>query len=440
MSKTRIVVAALALLFVVASADAATIHVSKAYAGSADLGGGVYQTPNMGYARYIASWVSTDTAVTDEIIVEDSSTYYENDGDDGNFHFENAGPIYLHAAEGAHPVFNADVTAANAILILKNPTDCVIEGITFTTNRVFMDNGGSYNESMLMCGDWANAYTAPIVRDCIFISTKGHGCISYASGGVEATDAVEIDHCAFYFSGDGDKIENRDPIHWNSGCYGNYDIDQSTIVMNNCNYVGCHFPGGTLITFTNSIITNVQEWGAFTSPTTNMIDRCFLSYMGSWSGNFPSPDTNLPAGHDGGVFADPVWAGDPAAGNFMIQSPSPCAFSGADNIGYDIWTTSGATPTVPDVSGMTQTEATTALEDAGYVVTVEQEASDTIPAGTIIRTEPAIGSELAEGETVTLVVSTGSASTDLPVAGLFGLMALGGAIGLGGTLRIRRRR
>ncbi len=99
----------------------------------------------------------------------------------------------------------------------------------------------------------------------------------------------------------------------------------------------------------------------------------------------------------------------------------------------------GGGATVPDVSDMTQAEATTALEDAGYVVSVEQEASDTVPAGTIIRTEPAIGSALAAGETVTLVVSTGSASSDLPVAGLLGIVLLGGScVGTGVSL-LRKR-
>ncbi len=79
--------------------------------------------------------------------------------------------------------------------------------------------------------------------------------------------------------------------------------------------------------------------------------------------------------------------------------------------------------TIPDVSGMSQADAVAALEAAGYVVSVQQEASDTVAAGNIVRTDPVSGTELAAGETVTVVVSTGSGATELPVGGL-ALMAL----------------
>ncbi len=100
--------------------------------------------------------------------------------------------------------------------------------------------------------------------------------------------------------------------------------------------------------------------------------------------------------------------------------------------------TAGGGGTVPSVSGMSQGEATTALEDAGYVVEVEQEASDTVPAGDIIRTEPEAGTALASGQTVTLVVSTGSASA-VPVAGLLGLALLGAGCAGSAVAMIRKR-
>lgn len=79
----------------------------------------------------------------------------------------------------------------------------------------------------------------------------------------------------------------------------------------------------------------------------------------------------------------------------------------------------GDTDLVPDISGMSQSEATAALEAAGYVVNVVNEPSDTVATGEIIRTEPAAGSPLAPGSTVTLVISSGAPV--LPATGLLGL-------------------
>ncbi len=123
------------------------------------------------------------------------------------------------------------------------------------------------------------------------------------------------------------------------------------------------------------------------------------------------------------------------------------------HIGNDVWadapnfadvvlggvTIPGGPVVVPDVSAMNQADATAALEAAGYVVAVEQEASDTVAAGGVIRTEPASGTALAEGETVTLVISTGSAS-DVPAAGLMGLVLLGGVCVAGATAKLRKRK
>ncbi len=100
--------------------------------------------------------------------------------------------------------------------------------------------------------------------------------------------------------------------------------------------------------------------------------------------------------------------------------------------------TAGGGGTVPDVSGMSQSEAEAALEGAGYVVEVEQEASGTVPAGGIIRTEPEAGAALASGSTVTLVISSGSGA-DVPVAGLLGLVLLGAGCAGSAAALIRKR-
>ncbi|MDJ0791960.1 MAG: PASTA domain-containing protein [Acidimicrobiia bacterium] len=76
-------------------------------------------------------------------------------------------------------------------------------------------------------------------------------------------------------------------------------------------------------------------------------------------------------------------------------------------------------PTVPDVAGQSAAEATATLVQAGYEVSETEEPSETIEAGIAIRTEPAAGSSAAAGSTVTLFVSSGSATVEVPdVTGL----------------------
>lgn len=64
---------------------------------------------------------------------------------------------------------------------------------------------------------------------------------------------------------------------------------------------------------------------------------------------------------------------------------------------------------VPDVSGMSVSEAITTLQDAGFTVSDEQEeeSSTDIPEGEITRTMPSAGSKKKKGYEITLYVSLG---------------------------------
>jgi beta-lactam-binding protein with PASTA domain/predicted Ser/Thr protein kinase len=66
----------------------------------------------------------------------------------------------------------------------------------------------------------------------------------------------------------------------------------------------------------------------------------------------------------------------------------------------------GAIP-VPSVENLTEADARTRLENAGFSVRVQQEASDTIAEGKVIRQEPAPGQQAQRGAVVTIYVSTG---------------------------------
>jgi serine/threonine-protein kinase len=75
----------------------------------------------------------------------------------------------------------------------------------------------------------------------------------------------------------------------------------------------------------------------------------------------------------------------------------------------------GSGVTVPDVAGMTQPEATQALEDAGLSVGAVGQAADAdAEPGTVVRQDPAAGEEADEGSAVGLTVSSGPTTAKVP--------------------------
>jgi beta-lactam-binding protein with PASTA domain len=121
----------------------------------------------------------------------------------------------------------------------------------------------------------------------------------------------------------------------------------------------------------------------------------------------------------GGVTADvtpgadnyiDVFVVDNGAAVGIAQSIVPSMTALVDAIGL---------PTVPDVVGLPSADAEAALVAAGYNVGSQEQASDTVVAGVVIETQPPAGIELATGEIVTLVVSTGPSTVEVPdVVGL----------------------
>jgi len=71
--------------------------------------------------------------------------------------------------------------------------------------------------------------------------------------------------------------------------------------------------------------------------------------------------------------------------------------------------------TVPNVVGMTQADAQSVITVAKLIVgTITQANSATVPAGNVISQNPAAGSSVAEGSTVSLVISTGPGMVTVP--------------------------
>jgi len=79
--------------------------------------------------------------------------------------------------------------------------------------------------------------------------------------------------------------------------------------------------------------------------------------------------------------------------------------------------------TVPDVVGLIQADAETAITNAGLVVgTVTTASSDTVAAGDVISQNPLAGATVNQGSAVDLVVSTGPAATTVATPNVVGLV------------------
>ena len=92
---------------------------------------------------------------------------------------------------------------------------------------------------------------------------------------------------------------------------------------------------------------------------------------------------------------------------------------------------------VPDVAGLSVTDATNRLKKAGFKVATRNQFSKSIPKGSVIGTEPAAGTQLSTGQVITLLVSRGTNQVAVPsVTGLDDQAALAALqdAGLSGVL------
>ena len=119
------------------------------------------------------------------------------------------------------------------------------------------------------------------------------------------------------------------------------------------------------------------------------------------------------------------------AGEVMSQTPAAGA-SVAPGTAVDLEVSKGPAPavTVPDVVGMTQAAAATALTGAGLAVgTVTESFSATVPEGQVISQTPVAGASASAGSAVNLVVSKGPAPVIVPNVVGMTQAAAGTAIG-----------
>ncbi|WP_228539793.1 Stk1 family PASTA domain-containing Ser/Thr kinase [Nocardia sp. XZ_19_385] len=71
------------------------------------------------------------------------------------------------------------------------------------------------------------------------------------------------------------------------------------------------------------------------------------------------------------------------------------------------WLGVGRYSPIPPVAGMSAEQATAALQDAGFTSETRQKASDTIPVGGVVGTDPSAGSKVTKGSTVAVLISSG---------------------------------
>ncbi len=103
----------------------------------------------------------------------------------------------------------------------------------------------------------------------------------------------------------------------------------------------------------------------------------------------------------------------PAGTVFDVQPKSGAVVPrGAD---VTLYVSAGPTPVgIPQLANQTQAQATAALGNLGFYVTVSQAFSDTVPNGLVIGTQPGAGSTAQPGTTVNLVVSKGPDLVTVP--------------------------
>jgi len=116
-----------------------------------------------------------------------------------------------------------------------------------------------------------------------------------------------------------------------------------------------------------------------------------------------------------GEVAERVQDPQVGAGRVISSDPPADVTVAQDSIVELVISTGTPTVQVPRLRGLTEDEAGAALQDAGLSIgETEEERSDDIEAGLVIRSDPPAGSAVTAGSDVSYVVSAGPESVKLP--------------------------
>lgn len=98
----------------------------------------------------------------------------------------------------------------------------------------------------------------------------------------------------------------------------------------------------------------------------------------------------------------------------LEQSPPPGAREGVGQPVTLVLSGGARMVSVPTLTGMTKADAQQLLEKAGFDVGESTEANSNSARGTVIATRPAAGSQVSVPSTVSLVISAGAATVEMP--------------------------
>jgi serine/threonine-protein kinase len=103
-----------------------------------------------------------------------------------------------------------------------------------------------------------------------------------------------------------------------------------------------------------------------------------------------------------------------AEGVVVEQNPSSGNLVGTGTAINLVVSTGPELVEVPDLVGVSERDATAALQDLGLRVTVNDEFSNEVEEGFVIETDPPAGEQAETGDTILLVVSQGPRPIDAP--------------------------
>jgi serine/threonine-protein kinase len=101
-------------------------------------------------------------------------------------------------------------------------------------------------------------------------------------------------------------------------------------------------------------------------------------------------------------------------GYVLLGLIAVAVFAGVAYLAYTLLGPGAKQVAVPRVTGLNTAVATSTLENLGLIVKATAKASDTVPVDIVIAQDPQQGVRVAEGSTVALTVSSGSATAQVP--------------------------
>lgn len=109
---------------------------------------------------------------------------------------------------------------------------------------------------------------------------------------------------------------------------------------------------------------------------------------------------------------DGVYDADVETGRVVTQSPNAgSTVKAGDTVTYQL-SLGTESVNVPDVTGMSESDAWSVLSEAGFTINEREESSETVSAGYVVRQSPTGKAE--KGSTVTITLSSGSATATVP--------------------------